>query len=374
MTVHQFRECLADEARFPRTRDTRHRRETSQRDCSIELVQIVAGDMRELEPACRITLHSLRRLVLAKQIPCGTRCRHRRESVRRPAIEHTSAALTRGRSNVYDPVRVAHGLRVMLDHEQRVAGRLQSSQRQQQRLAVGWMQPGRWLVEHIDHAEQLGRQLRSEPQPLQFARRQGRCAAVQRQIAQSEIDERGHPLHQLFRDALRGQPLFVGEVGRAAHVGRHLVRGASRGDAPRRGSAHRFRAQHRAGCYIGARPLSVRNGTHDLRHAGKGKVRELADVDAPERHRQRFLLEPLAVTCRAFAPQHILRHPLLHQRALRRGKGLQHIAAGARERPLVAGLQLALERSAHFPGRKASVDRHRGLFLGEQDPVTILLR
>ena len=72
------------------------------------------------------------------------------------------------------------------------------------------------------------------------------------------------------------------------------------------------------------------------------QLRQLADVDAGERHRQRLALEPLAVAHGAQAADHVARHALLHQRALRRREGVQHVLARAHERALVARLRLAL--------------------------------
>ena len=70
------------------------------------------------------------------------------------------------------------------------------------------------------------------------------------------------------------------------------------------------------------------------------------DIEAREFHRQRFAPQPLAMAQRTFAAQHVLRHPLLHHRALGGGEGVQHVTAGAGERPHVTGLFLAFERAA----------------------------
>ena len=102
--------------------------------------------------------------------------------------------------------------------------------------------------------------------------------------------------------------------------------------------------------------------------------RDVRDVEAGERHRQRLAAEPLALAERAVAAQHVLRHPLLHQRALRGGEGVQDVPRGAGERALVARLLLALERRLRLRRRVAGVDRHGRLLVGEQDPVAILLR
>ena len=67
-------------------------------------------------------------------------------------------------------------------------------------------------------------------------------------------------------------------------------------------------------------------------------------------------------------------HALSHQRALGVGEGVQHIPPGTGEGAHVARLQLALERGAGLGRREARIHRHRRRFLGEQDPVAVLLR
>ncbi|MNM86211.1 hypothetical protein D3C81_983560 [compost metagenome] len=62
---------------------------------------------------------------------------------------------TGGRPNIHQPVGAAHGVEVVLHHINRVAGLFQALQGFEQGFAVGRMQAGRGLVEHIDHAEQL---------------------------------------------------------------------------------------------------------------------------------------------------------------------------------------------------------------------------
>ena len=92
-------------------------------------------------------------------------------------------------TDIDDPVGMANDVELVLDDEQRIAGRLQPVERAQQRLGVGRMQTRGRLVQHIDDAEQIGADLRREPQPLQFARRQRRRAAFEREIAEPEIEQ-----------------------------------------------------------------------------------------------------------------------------------------------------------------------------------------
>ena len=102
--------------------------------------------------------------------------------------------------------------------------------------------------------------------------------------------------------------------------------------------------------------------------------RNIRDVHSGEGDRQSLRLEPLALADRAVRARQKLRHPALHHRALRRGEGLQDVFASAREGALIAGLFLALQRPPRLGRRVSGVDRHGRLFVGEQDPVAVLLR
>ena len=123
---------------------------------------------------------------LGEQVARGARGRDVAQPVGRPAVQHLAALLAGVRADVHQPVGAPHHLQVVLDDEQRVALRLQLRQRVEQRLAVGRMQAGGGLVQHVDHAEQVGADLRGQPQALQLAGRQRRRAALQRQIAEPQ--------------------------------------------------------------------------------------------------------------------------------------------------------------------------------------------
>ncbi len=94
-----------------------------------------------------------------------------------------------------------------------------------------------------------------------------------------------------------------------------------------------------------------------------------ANVTESDSRRSRF-----AVAERTFAAEHELRHALFHGRALGVRERVQHMAARAGERAHVAGLHFRLERAADLPRVEPGVHRHLRLFLGEQNPVAVLLR
>ena len=213
------------------------------------------------------------------------------------AVQHAAAALTGIRPYVHDPIRMAHHVEIVLDHEQRIAGAPQLIEGAQQRLRVGRVQAGRGLVEHVHDAEQVRPDLRGEPQPLQFPRRQRRRAPLQREVAQSEFLQGANPLDDVDRDALRGDALFLGEIGRAAHIGGVRVGGAADGDALVAIFARPVPAQR---VHVGGgleRAFGSRR--QRVRKVAERQLRQRADVESRESHVERFGLEPFAMTAGA---------------------------------------------------------------------------
>jgi hypothetical protein len=76
--------------------------------------------------------------------------------------------LARRRSDVDDPVGATDDVQIVLDDKERVARSLEAIERSQQSFGVGWVHPGRGLVQDIDDAEQVGADLGRQPQTLQL--------------------------------------------------------------------------------------------------------------------------------------------------------------------------------------------------------------
>ena len=82
--------------------------------------------------------------------------------------------------DIDDPVGMPDHVELVLDHKQRIAGCFQAVERPQQRFGIGWVKTRRGLIEHVNHAKQIGAHLRGQPQSLQLAGRQRRRAAFER--------------------------------------------------------------------------------------------------------------------------------------------------------------------------------------------------
>ena len=273
------------------------------------------------------------------QILAGRRGVDLLQALGRTAVEHLPALRPCTGPDVHDPVRVVDDIEVMLDDEQRVAGGLESIERSQQRFGVGRMQAGRRLVEHVHDAEQVRPHLRGQPQSLQLAGRERRRAAIERQVAESEVEQHRDAPQQVLADALRHEgPLGMRRRRRATH-------------AP-----------------------AVRGRPEPGGEVGQRQARHLGDVEAGEGHRQRVGPQALALARRAVGADQVPRHAPLHRRALGGGKRLQDVPACARERAHVAGRVLARERAPDLVRLEAGVDGHGRLLLREQQPVAGLAR
>ena len=106
--------------------------------------------------------------LLARKIGAGERIRVAQKVVVRAAVHDLAAVLSCGGADVDDPVGVGDGVEVVLDDDQRVAQIPQPQQRLDQPAVVALMQPDRRLVEHVQHADQPGADLRGEPNPLRL--------------------------------------------------------------------------------------------------------------------------------------------------------------------------------------------------------------
>ena len=119
---------LADQARLARARDAGDGREHAEREGDVELVQVVAGDARQAQPALRRARRPRGGGALPRTGSGGSATpRPRARPAGRAAVEDLAAVLAGGRADVDDPVGVADHVELVLDDEERVAGRLQRS-------------------------------------------------------------------------------------------------------------------------------------------------------------------------------------------------------------------------------------------------------
>jgi hypothetical protein len=310
------------------------------REGHLEVLEVVAVDASQPQPAARRAWCSFRRTALGEEVVPGPRRRHRRQIAGRPAVKDGASLLSGPGTDVDDPVGMPDHVEVVLDHEERVARCLQPVERAQQGPGIGRVQPGRRLIEHVDHAEQVGAHLGGQPQALQLAGRKRGRAPIHRQVTEPELEENLEPRLQVLDDPAGHQRLL-------RMLGLELL--------------HRARS--------GVAGLSQEPGQPREGQGGDG-----GHVVAGEGDCQRLGTQAPSVAGRTGGVEHVARDPPLDERALGGGKGLEHVAAGAGEGAHVAGLLLAAQGASGLGGREARVDGDHRLLVGEEDPVPVLLR
>ena len=104
----------------------------------------------------------------------------------RAESDHAAAMQSSAGAKVDHIVGAANGFFVMLHHQHGIAQIAQMLQRLQQPVIVAMVQADRRLVEHIQHAAQLGADLRRQADALAFTAGKRRRRAIKRNIAQSD--------------------------------------------------------------------------------------------------------------------------------------------------------------------------------------------
>ncbi|OPZ52197.1 MAG: hypothetical protein BWY91_02414 [bacterium ADurb.BinA028] len=248
--------------------------------------------------------------------------------------------LARRRSDVDDPVGATDDVQIVLDDKERVARSLEAIERGQQSFGVGWVHPGRRLIQDIDDAEQVGADLGCQPQTLQLPGGEGGRAALKVEIAEPELQQGAQAGPQIAGDPADDQRL-LGMLGRD------------------------FRQPRRGAVSVGL------DGPGEFL---QGEPRQVGQVQAGERHGQGFRTQPLAVAQRARVAEHEVQRPLLHLRALGVRERGEDVPAGAGEGPLVTRLLLVLARPSCLRRCQAGIHGHHGLLVREEDPLALSLR
>ena len=121
------------------------------------------------------------------------------------AVEHDlAAALARTRTHVDDAVGLQHDLRIMFDHQQRIAGIAQPLHDGDDTLHVARMQADRRLIQHEQGIHQRGAQRRGEIDALDFTARERARLPVQGQIGQPHVRQKTGAAAQFIEQQVRG--------------------------------------------------------------------------------------------------------------------------------------------------------------------------
>ncbi len=204
------------------------RRSRSFRLCSAAPWSLQPGAVRLRRPAGALGGDPL----AAAQICGGAGLRTGQQRPGAAVEQHLAAGGPRPGADVDNPVGGQHQLRVVLHHQQGVAGIAQPTQHPGHPLDVPWVQADTRLVEHEQGVHQSGAQCRGEINALHLAPGQGAGLAVQAQVAEphlAQIAQAGTDLPQqligrLIQGRRQGQAVaqspaaFDGQTGQVVDI------------------------------------------------------------------------------------------------------------------------------------------------------------
>ena len=169
--------------------------QTVERDTYVDVLQIVFAGAEDLDMAVFIIggigLLGLGDLGFTLEIFPGQGVSVPQQLLGGAVEDHLAAPFAGARADVEDAVGGEHDLRVVLHHQQGVAGVAQARQYAVDALDVPGVQADARLVEHEQGVDQGGAEGGSEVDTLHLAAGEGAGLAVQGQIAQAHIEQIG---------------------------------------------------------------------------------------------------------------------------------------------------------------------------------------
>src|SRR6267143_1515953 len=181
---------------FPRARDAGDAHQALERNADVDVLQVVLGGAEELD---------LRRLPVRRRgcpAAAGTPSSgeiFRRERFRllqlvgRAEENDLAAAFARPRAHVHDAVGLQHDLRIVLDHNERVAGVAQALHHADHATHVARVQADRGFVQHEERIDERSAERRGEVDALHLSARERARLAVEREIAEADVVDVAQP-------------------------------------------------------------------------------------------------------------------------------------------------------------------------------------
>ena len=145
------------------------------------------------------------------EVAGGERVRGLQELGLRPAEHDLAAALARPRPQLDDVIRRVDELAVVLDDHDGVAGLGELPAEVGEPRGVARMEADGRLVQHVERADELRAQLVGQVDPLRLAARQGARLTGEREIAESDAQEKGELGVELPQDLAGDDRLPRGE-------------------------------------------------------------------------------------------------------------------------------------------------------------------
>ena len=271
-------EDARDEGRLARTGHAGDGREEAKREVHVHGAQVVVRSALDAQVLAALGLRALGGDLDAApsgEVIGGDRAFRGHHVVRWTVGHHHAALKARSGSEVAQPVGLAKGVLVVLDHHEGVAEVGKFAQRFEQSGVVALVQPDGGLVQDVHHAGQPGADLRGQADALAFAAGQRVRLAVQREVVQANAVEEAEPGFDFLEDLAADEEAALVED---LHAVRPVVGWSV--------------------AVVGAPRSNERQG---LVHGGHG---DLGEAQATHRHVPRGGVEFLAVAGRAIKVGH----------------------------------------------------------------------
>ena len=261
-------------------------------------------------------------------------------------------------ADVHRPVRGTDGVLIVFHDDQGVAKVTQPDQGLDQPAIVPLVQPYAGFVQHIEHADETGADLRGEPDALRFTAGEAARGTAERQVIQAHVKQELQPLVDLLEHPLRDLPLPVGQHQLLQKGGR-LVDGHCR-------DLRDVLATHSDGERCGLQPGTVARMTRDLPHvageplAGRVGLRfRVPALDVGDHSLVLGVVAALSAVSVAVADVHLAGHPVQQQLLRRRRQPMprnRHAETRARGECLDQSLEVIGDMSRR-PGSKRSLGK-----------------
>src|SRR5579864_6759536 len=185
---------------FARPRYSGDRDEQPQRNHQINILQIMRARAKNPQKAAGgLMAHRWNRNAqLAIQVSRGKRFTAAQKFAARSRIEQFSAIFACAGTQIDDVIGGVNGIRIVLDHQNRVSEVTQAFQDADQAVRVARVQPDGRLIENIKRPDQVRSQRCRQLDALRLAAGKRRGEPIERQILETDLIEETQALPNLF--------------------------------------------------------------------------------------------------------------------------------------------------------------------------------
>src|SRR5699024_7937820 len=124
----------------------------------------------------------------AGEVVAGEGVLGRQQFLIRTRVHDVPAVLARARADVDDPVRRSDRLFVVFDDDERIAEITQAGEGVDEAPVITLVEPDARFVEHVEHSDESGTNLRGETDPLCLPARERACGAGEGEVVEADVE------------------------------------------------------------------------------------------------------------------------------------------------------------------------------------------